>query len=273
VSNGQVGLLLADNAEVWSSLAFCPMRLREIGGRQHLSLNPFGSYFGKQLDYSHLGGTGVGTELATLVSGALKPNAPSFNGQMVRFSLLLAPYSGDQPPAQLQDDVEAFFYPFGLVYLQTPTGVEALVPEDLRALVAEREKEAARAMAAPLPPPTALLASPSDGAVDLAWDAPRDVRLSAFELRWREAEEPAWQTQSIGPANRLHLSGLINGTAYLFQMRAVAEDRQSSWAPVVRCVPGPVSQPVSPFSSLSGASPITLLKLIYYGLVHGWTTR
>jgi hypothetical protein len=249
------------------------MRLREIGGTQHLSLNPFGSYFGKQLDYSHLGGTGVGTELATLASGSLKPNAPSFNGQTVRFSLLLAPYSGDEPPTQLQNDAEAFFYPFGLVYLRTPTGVDAVVPEDLRALVAERQKEAQMTSVAPLPAPTALLASPADGAVDLTWDPPRDNRVMGYEVRWREAEGRVWQTQVVGPANRLHVPNLTNDTAYLFQMRALAGDRQSSWAPVARGVPGPVSQPVSPFASLSGASPVTLLKMIYYGLVHGWTTR
>ncbi len=273
MSNGQLGLLLAENAEQWSSLAFCPMRLRESGGTQHLSLNPFGSYFGQQLDYSHLGGTGVGTEFATLASGSLKPNAPSFNGQTVRFSLLLAPYSGDQPPAQLQDDVEAFFYPFGVVYLQTPSGVDAVLPEEVRSLVTERELEAQMLSSAPLPPPTALLASPSDGAVDLTWDPPRDERVSGYELRWREAEGGVWQTRIIGPGKRLHLPNLTNDTAYLFQMRATAEDRQSTWAPVVRGVPGPVIQTVSPFSSVSGASPLTLLKLIYYGLVHGLTTR
>jgi hypothetical protein len=273
MTNGQLGLLVAENAEVWSSMAFCPMRLREVRGTQHLSLNPFGSYYGKQLDYSHLGGTGVGTEFARVASGSLKPNAPSFNGQTVRFSLLLAPYSGDQPPVQLQDDAEAFFYPFGVVYLQTPTGVDAVVPEDVRALVAAREKEAQTMSPTPLPPPTALLASPSDGAVDLTWDPPRDDRVTGYELRWREAEGGVWRTRVIGPANRLHMPNLTNDTAYLFQIRALAEDRTSTWAPVARGIPGPVSERVSPFSSVSGASPLTLLKLIYYGLVHGLTTR
>jgi hypothetical protein len=45
---------------------------------------PFGSYYGRQLDYSHLGGNGVGTDFATLASGSLKPNAPSYNGQIER---------------------------------------------------------------------------------------------------------------------------------------------------------------------------------------------
>ena len=53
LSNGARGLLIAENAEELTSMAFCPMRLRELDGIQHLYLNPFGTYHGKQLDYSH----------------------------------------------------------------------------------------------------------------------------------------------------------------------------------------------------------------------------
>ena len=247
--------------------------VREIKGNQHLSLNPFGSYFGKQLDYSHLGGNGVGTEFATVASGSLKPNAPSFNGRVVRFSLLLAPYVGDEPPAQLQDNVEAFFYPFGVIYLQTPTGIDAVVPDDMRDLIAAKEKEARMMSTAPLPPPTAFLANPSNKAVDLVWDPPRDDQVTRYKVRWRKAEAGEWRTQIIAPDNRFEVSNLENGVSYLFQMRALAEGCESEWTGQVKCVPGPVSKPVSLFSSVSGTSLTSLLKVIYYGLIHGWSTR
>jgi hypothetical protein len=90
---------------------------------QRLSLTPFGLYNGRHLDYSHSGGKGVGTDFATLARGSLKPNAPSYNGQVERFSRLLAPYAGDAPLAAMQNDVAAFFYPFRMVFLKTPARV------------------------------------------------------------------------------------------------------------------------------------------------------
>jgi hypothetical protein len=273
VSNGKLGLLLAEDAETLSSLAFCPMRLREREGIQHLSLNPFGSYFGKQLDYSHLGGNGTGTELATVASGSLRPNGPSFNGHVVRFSLLLVPYLGDEPPDEIQDDAEAFFYPCGVIYLRTPAGIDAVVPDDIRALVAAKERKQQAKSSAPLPPPTALLANPSHQALDLVWDPPRDDRVTGYELRWRRVEADQWQSQIIPHDNRFQVPSLENGARYVFQMRALAESRESQWTDIAQGVPGPVSKAVSPFAALSGASIRTLLKVIYYGLVHGWTTR
>ncbi|MBN1668031.1 MAG: hypothetical protein JW862_13135, partial [Anaerolineales bacterium] len=56
VSNGEQGLLIGESAQALTSMAFCPMRLRAENGEQRLSLNPFGSYYGRQMDYAHLGG-------------------------------------------------------------------------------------------------------------------------------------------------------------------------------------------------------------------------
>jgi hypothetical protein len=132
VSNGRFGLLLAESAERLCSMAFCPMRLRERRGEQRLSLNPFGSYFGRQLDYGHLGGNRIGAALYAAVSGSLRPNGPSFNGRTMRFSLLLAPYEGDEPPPELRAAAGCFFYPPGVILHRTPAGVEAVLPEELR---------------------------------------------------------------------------------------------------------------------------------------------
>jgi len=255
-------------------MAFCPMRLYEKSGVQHLSLNPFGSYYGKPLDYTHLGGNGLGAELAAQVSGALRPNAPSFNGQRVRFSLLLAPYAGDEPPVELQRVAAAFFYPYGVIYLRTPPGVDALLSDDVRALIAARQRQARLLSTSPLPPPTAFLASPSDGVVHLVWDPPRDERITSYEVRWRphHRQDIPWQTQTIPSGHRAHITGLSNGVRYRFQVCALAAGRPSAWTPEAECCPGPV--PTVPlFSAASGISLRTLLKIVYYGLVHGLTTR
>ncbi len=113
VSNGQRGLLLAQTADVASNLAFCPLRTRRQGQALRVLLNPFGSYWGRQYRYA-TADTGLGNFLATNLgfSDHIKPYAPSYNGRMLAFSLLIAPYCGDAPPESITADAEAFAYPY-----------------------------------------------------------------------------------------------------------------------------------------------------------------
>lgn len=261
MSNGNSGLLVAESAESLTTMAFCPMRLREKNGVQKLSLNPFGSYFGKQLDYTNLGGNGAGAEIATMVSGALKPNGPSYNGQVENFSILLAPYDGDAPPQKIQDDVAAFFYPFGVVYLKTPAGIDAVVPEDVRAMIATKEKEERMMSTALLLPPTAFLANPSDQSVDLVWDPPRDERVIGYELRWKNIKDADWKTEKIGVGNRKRITDLTNNESYAFQMKAFSSGYESGWTPEAKCLVGPVKK-AAITSSVGGVSAKAVLKIV-----------
>jgi hypothetical protein len=113
VSDGERGLLLAQNADVASNVAFCPLRTRKQGQVSSLLLNPFGSYWGRQYRYA-TADTGLGNLLAvrTSASGHIKPYAPSYNGRMQVLGLLIAPYHGDAPPEAIQNDAEAFAYPY-----------------------------------------------------------------------------------------------------------------------------------------------------------------
>ncbi|MEJ2736976.1 MAG: fibronectin type III domain-containing protein [Anaerolineae bacterium] len=284
VSDGQLGLLLAESAEHMASMAFCPMRLREREGVQRLSLNPFGSYHGRQLDYRHLGGNGLGAEFTTAASGSLRPNGPSFNGQRLAFSLLLAPYAGDEPPAQIQADAWSYFYSAGVIYHQAPPGVEAVVPRDLQQLVKadRRERRRQKLRDAPLPPPDAFLANPADGAVDLVWRPPHDSRLTGHEVRWRRAGDRDWQGHRIGPASaqdaegapdadgpqvngRWRVDGLRNGESYSFQVRALAGERTSVWTAEAEAVPGAV-EAGSLLSMMPATSPWSLVRLVGYSL-------
>jgi hypothetical protein len=248
-------------------MAFCPMRLREQEGVQYLSLNPFGSYYGRQLDYSHLGGTGIGADLTQAASGALRPNGPSFNGKSLHFSLLLAPYRGDQPPEPLQQDVQGFFYPAGILYHQAPTSLDAVIPNDIRKAIAADERKKQLQSSAPLPAPHAFLANPCDQAADLVWEPPRDQRVTGYEVRWRIGRASEWHHQTIPAGARWRVAGLKNGQRHVFQVRALTQERHSDWTLEAEVVPGPVSG--NPLLSMaSGLSPWTVVRLVGHSLVH-----
>jgi hypothetical protein len=276
VSDGRTGLLLAENADVLASMAFCPMRLREREGKQHLALNPFGSYHGAQLDYAHLGGTGVGAELTEGISGSLRPNGPSFNGEHLAFSLLLAPYDGDEPPADVQRDALASFYPPGIVYRQAPPGIEVVVPADVRARIRADGHllELRRLGDTPLPSPEALMANPADGAVDLVWEPGRDARLTSYQVRWRPLarrggppEPKEWTSERVPAGRRWRVVGLDNGRRYILQLRAVGQDCHSPWTNAVEAVPGPV-EAASLLGAVPAVSPWTLVRMVGHSLAH-----
>lgn len=140
VSNGRQGILIAQCASKCSVFAFVPMRLRGEGFLQRISLNPFGTYFGRQFDYSHLGGNDVGTELITCIAPHLKSTAPSYNGEEEKFSLMIAPYIGDAPQREVQKDALGFFYPYGIIYVKSPFKGKVVCPEDIKKLWAESVK-------------------------------------------------------------------------------------------------------------------------------------
>jgi hypothetical protein len=241
VTDGKQGLLLSEDAEVLASMAFCPMRLREVQGRQQLWLNPFGSYHGKMLDYSHLGGSGMGVDFVQAFSGALKPNGPSYNGQMLCFSLMLAPYVGDEPLEALQAGAAAHFYPPGVVFHTVPDGMQALLPEDIRTQTAQALRQAQLESDIPLPAPTAFLANPAPGQVGLVWDLPRAVAITGGEVAWHEKGDVEWQITAIPTANHWQVTGLVDGREYHFKVRLTNGQRFSEWTQEQTCIAGAVT--------------------------------
>ncbi|MCP4749378.1 MAG: hypothetical protein GY866_00660 [Proteobacteria bacterium] len=114
VSDGDRGLLVAQTADALSSFAFCPMRTRKLEQGTGIFLNPFGSYNGRQLNYG-TAYTGLGKLAALATSDHLEPCAASFNGSKQEFSLLVAPYAGNEPPEEIRNDAAAFSYPYLLL--------------------------------------------------------------------------------------------------------------------------------------------------------------
>ena len=225
------GLLLAQSPLSGSSLAFATMRLSDEQGRQEVEINPFGSYFGEQMDYSHFGGNGLGRDFAIAAGAHLRPNAPSFNGVQQRFSLLIAPYVGAEPSEEVRRDAELFFKPPAIVYLETPSDTLARVPEDVEILI-RTQKESALAEDEREPStPLAFLASPTDSAVDVIWDSGEGESPEGFELQWKVVgtDENEWSTQRIVGQQRFRIQMIENGSRVAVRLRAFRGDRLSQW--------------------------------------------
>jgi hypothetical protein len=261
VSNGKQGLLIGENAQALTSMAFCPMRLRERAGVQSVFLNPFGSYYGSQFDYSHLGGNGNGKVFMQTFSGALQPNGPSFNGETLRFSLMLAPYSGDEPPQELQNDAAAYFYPPGVIVHAAPPEMEAVTTGDIERFIASEQRRAQLESNLPLNPPTAFLVNPSSNAVDLVWDAPRDGLVTGYEIQWRYLADADWQSIKFDALTRWRIDGLVDGNPMQFKIRSVRGTVCSTWTLEQTCASGAVTDSSVP--SMLGAVPLkTMLRVV-----------
>jgi len=273
VTDRHKGLLISQSAERTSCYAFCPMRLRESEGRrQELWLNPFGSYHGEQMSYSHLGGNGLGTKISVLASAALRPNGPSYNGMKESFSLMLAPYQGDRPPKELTDSADAFFYPPAVVYVKTPARVEARLRQDVERIINKARLELAREKKGPLAKPLAFLANPTGGAVDVVWDEPpEDPRVDGYEIQWKPAEAEDWNSLPTGPVRRHRVDGLENGKEYSFRMRSLGMDQKSGWTETLDVKVGPVPT-AGVLSSVQGVSPSIVLETLWYSNLHLLTT-
>lgn len=114
LSDGERGMLVAQTADTNSAMAFCPMRLRTTAGGTRVTMNPFGTYHGKQWRYG-TAFTGFGRLVALQTADSLDSVAASYGGRTEEFGLLVAPYAGDAPPTDLQADAEAFAYPYAVV--------------------------------------------------------------------------------------------------------------------------------------------------------------
>ena len=89
--------------------------------------------------------------------------------------------------------------------------------------------------APPAPPaaPAGLTATPGDGSVTLAWDAPDDAdAVSGYEyrVRWAGVAWSGWKAIA-GAVTSHDVEGLTNGTEYRFKMRALNAAGESAAAP------------------------------------------
>jgi hypothetical protein len=110
VSDGDRGLLLAQAPIGGRSFAFCPLRVRRRKGGYRVSLNPFGTYWGRQPRYPHAN-TGLGRLFSLAMADHLKPSAPSYGGRTLHFAVMIAPFAGSTPPSALTESAWLFSHP------------------------------------------------------------------------------------------------------------------------------------------------------------------
>ncbi|MDP3972474.1 MAG: fibronectin type III domain-containing protein [Candidatus Nanopelagicales bacterium] len=91
---------------------------------------------------------------------------------------------------------------------------------------------------------------PGDGQVQLSWAAPEDdggSPITGYKLRHQPATGGAW-TETTNPASTTTtITGLTNGTTYVFQVAAINSAGQSPWSPS--------STPVTPAGSPAAPTP------------------
>lgn len=236
LSDGERGILIAQDASVSSNPAFAPMRLRMEEGRQRVQINPFGSYAGRQFDFSHMGGSGLGSRVALLLGAQFHPSAPSYNGRRMTFSLLLAPYSGEEPPQDLKRQAAAFYYPCGVRYQKTPVSEEVLTPEQMNVFIVSKLREkASREDTRPLPVPELWAFGSAKGCVHLVWDHQDDIRTEGVEFWHRKGSSDCWERLETTLDPLLTLCGLDLGEEYGFRCRSVAGERRSEFSREAKC--------------------------------------
>jgi len=100
VSDGSSGLLIAQDRTKMHGFAAFPLRQSIKAGRQRITMNPLGTYWGAQYRYP-LAKTGWGRIAAMITAEHLYPSAPSWAGRRTSFSLLIVPYQGRGPSEPL----------------------------------------------------------------------------------------------------------------------------------------------------------------------------
>jgi hypothetical protein len=107
LSDGTHGILIAQSTKQLHGFAFCPLRQIIEGKTQSILMNPFGTYWGKQYHYP-TAVSNIGRFAALLTAEHLHPSAPSWEGNTVDFTLMLALYNGNDPPEVLLQEARRF---------------------------------------------------------------------------------------------------------------------------------------------------------------------
>ena len=104
LTGGGNGLMFAVSRQVLNSMACCPMRLYD-GGK--VSMNPFGTYFGKQRHHFSFSKNEI-QNAYTLIAAQGKSIAPSYNGVSETSFNALFGFDGDMPCGEVLESVNAF---------------------------------------------------------------------------------------------------------------------------------------------------------------------
>jgi subtilisin family serine protease len=97
-----------------------------------------------------------------------------------------------------------------------------------------------------LAPPTNLTSSIGDGSVTLSWDANNEKALTSYDILYTDPSGKSSKL-NVGNVTYYKVSGLINGTRYVFTVRAIGN------FPVAGVIEGPFSTSITETPSGPGA--------------------
>lgn len=107
LSDGKTGLVIANARQVLCSMAHCPMKLRQQAGQAVVSMNPFGTYYGKQRVHPTRSNGAVG-EAFVLVTPQARSLAAAYNGVRETSVMALFAYDGTYPGGKVQAEIDGF---------------------------------------------------------------------------------------------------------------------------------------------------------------------
>jgi hypothetical protein len=113
LSNQEKGLIIGFDALKAANFAFAPIKIRDKGFKdcgesyQQIRINPFGTYFGRSLHYWTEGNEHA-QKLLPKMMRQKKSTAATFSGKTISFALIICPYEGDKPPAEVQSLVDNY---------------------------------------------------------------------------------------------------------------------------------------------------------------------
>jgi len=124
LSDGEGGFLLCNARQTLGSMAHCPMRLRRRDGADTVSLNPMGTYYGRQRVHPSQSG-GALMDAYSLVTPQSNSLAPAYNGARELGAFALFGFSGAEPDSDTL--AEACAFADGAVLLE-PDGSPVTLP-------------------------------------------------------------------------------------------------------------------------------------------------
>ncbi len=107
VSNGETGVIVANARQVLGSMAHCPMRLAQKDGQAIVSMNPFGTYYGKQRKHPTRSNGAVGDSFV-MVAPQARSIAPAYNGAEENSIMAIFAYDGLLPENAVLSDICGF---------------------------------------------------------------------------------------------------------------------------------------------------------------------
>ena len=107
LSDGETGLILANAKQVLCSMAHCPMRLKRCDGSDTVSMNPFGTYYGKQRVHPSRS-NGAVRESFVVIAPQARSIAPAYNGVEENSVMALFAYEGLLPDEAALSDIAGF---------------------------------------------------------------------------------------------------------------------------------------------------------------------